>query len=180
TEQLLAGRERNVDDARLVFGERTGGEVLVVVSRADASRCAPDERGQAPSKRTVRPWRECYRSQSHSGYVSFCSMTSNDALSVLASTFAMMLAAPHAEASGFLNPRIADPHGHPALSNPYAVYFNPAALGGIEGTQIVLDGTFAYRTVDVDRAPSALSPLSMQALQDPTYRASNTGPSHAG
>ena len=48
-------------------------------------------------------------------------------------------------ASGFLNPRLADPHAHPALANPYAIYFNPAALGGIEGTQIVIDGTLAYR-----------------------------------
>jgi long-chain fatty acid transport protein len=60
------------------------------------------------------------------------------------------------------------------------VYFNPAALGGIEGTQIVLDGTFAYRTVDVDRAPSALSPSLIQSPQDPLYRATNTGSSHAG
>jgi long-subunit fatty acid transport protein len=106
-------------------------------------------------------------------------MTRNDALPCLAFTLTLALSA-SASASGFLNPRIADPHGHPALSNPYAVYFNPAALGGIEGTQIVLDGTFAYRTVDVDRAASALSPSGIQPANDPLYRASNTGSSHAG
>jgi long-subunit fatty acid transport protein len=106
-------------------------------------------------------------------------MTRNDALPSLAFTLALAVAS-RGEASGFLNPRLADPHGHPALSNPYAVYFNPAALGGIEGTQIVVDGTFAYRTVDVDRAASALSPSGAQPPQDPTYIASNTGSSHAG
>jgi long-chain fatty acid transport protein len=106
-------------------------------------------------------------------------MTRNDALPCLVFALSTALAS-RAEASGFLNPRIADPHGHPALSNPYAVYFNPAALGGIEGTQIVLDGTLAYRTVDVDRAASGLSPSAIQQPQDPTYRAANTGSSHAG
>ena len=70
-------------------------------------------------------------------------------------------------------PARADAHGHPALANPYAIYFNPAALGGIDGTQIVLDGTLAYRHVTYDRAASALSaPMS---LGDPTYVAANTG-----
>jgi long-chain fatty acid transport protein len=87
--------------------------------------------------------------------------------------------APSAKASGFLNPRLADPHGHPALSNPYAVYFNPAALGGIEGTQLVVDGTLVYRTVDFDRARSALSPSALQP-PDPTYVGSNSGSAHAG
>ncbi|HEY3595632.1 MAG TPA: hypothetical protein VGL13_17215, partial [Polyangiaceae bacterium] len=54
--------------------------------------------------------------------------------------------APLARGSGFLNPRLADPHGHPALANPYAVYFNPGALGGQQGTQLVIDGTLAFRT----------------------------------
>jgi long-chain fatty acid transport protein len=85
-----------------------------------------------------------------------------------------------ARASGFLNPRLADPHGHPALANPYAVYFNPAALGGIVGTQIVVDGTLVYRTVDFNRAPSALSPSGLQSTTDPTYVGANTGSAHAG
>ena len=87
--------------------------------------------------------------------------------------------APAARASGFLNPRLADPHGHPALANPYAVYFNPAALGGIEGSRVVLDGTLAFRTVDYNRAASALTPSPMQR-PDPTYVGSNTGSAHAG
>src|SRR5262245_34294527 len=88
-------------------------------------------------------------------------------------------AAAPASASGFLNPRLADPHGHPALANPYAIYFNPAALGGIEGSEVVVDGTLAYRTVDYNRAAAALSPSPSQT-RDPTYVASNTGAAHAG
>jgi long-chain fatty acid transport protein len=92
---------------------------------------------------------------------------------------ALGYAAP-ARASGFLNPRLADPHGHPALSNPYAIYFNPGALGGQQGTQIVVDGTLAFRTVDVNRVASALSPNPRGAhLSDPLYAGSNTGSGRA-
>src|SRR5687768_3257174 len=84
-----------------------------------------------------------------------------------------------ASASGFLNPRLADPHGHPALANPYAIYFNPAALGGIHGTQIVVDGTLAWRTVDATRFASALSPPPGADTTDPNYAGSNTGDARA-
>jgi long-chain fatty acid transport protein len=90
-----------------------------------------------------------------------------------------LFGASSAGASGYLNPRVADPHGHPALSNPYAIYFNPAALGGMRGTHIVVDGTLAWRTVDVTRAESALSPQSPATLSDPNYVAANTGDAHA-
>jgi long-chain fatty acid transport protein len=87
---------------------------------------------------------------------------------------------PPALASGFLNPRLADPHGHPAIANPYALYFNPGALGGQQGTQIVVDGTLAFRTVDFDRATSALSPNPPgSGLSDPLYAGANTGSAHA-
>jgi long-chain fatty acid transport protein len=92
---------------------------------------------------------------------------------------ALLSAGGSARASGFLNPRIGDPHGSPALANAYAVYFNPAALGGIDGSQVVVDGTLAYRTVDYTRAVSALSPSSAQPL-NATYAAANTGNAHAG
>jgi long-subunit fatty acid transport protein len=84
-----------------------------------------------------------------------------------------------ADASGFLNPRLADPHGQPALSNPYAIYFNPAALGGIHGTEIVLDGTLVYRTVDYTRSPAALSPRSTPTKGDALYVSTNIGDAHA-
>src|SRR6266536_1898186 len=90
----------------------------------------------------------------------------------IAGAFAVigLVAARQAGASGFLNPRLADPHGHPALANPYAVYFNPGALGGSQGTQIVVDGTFVFRTMDYNRSASALSPnATRSSLSDPTY-----------
>jgi long-chain fatty acid transport protein len=91
-----------------------------------------------------------------------------------------MFAGTNARASGFLNPRLADPHGHPALANPYAIYFNPAALGGMRGTHVLVDGTLAFRTIDFVRSPTALSPLGMGSLSDPNYVAANTGAAHAG
>ncbi|MET0592896.1 MAG: outer membrane protein transport protein [Polyangiaceae bacterium] len=92
---------------------------------------------------------------------------------------AALFAGGKAEASGYLNPRIADPHGHPALANPYAIYFNPAALGGMRGTNIVVDGTLAWRTVDFTRSATALSPQTPASLNDPDYVAANTGDAHA-
>jgi long-chain fatty acid transport protein len=92
---------------------------------------------------------------------------------------ACLLSASSAHASGYLNPRLADPRGHPALSNPYAIYFNPAALGGMRGTNIVVDGTLAWRTADVTRFATALSPLLPGSPDDPTYVRSNTGDAHA-
>ncbi|HMI83303.1 MAG TPA: outer membrane protein transport protein [Polyangiaceae bacterium] len=84
-----------------------------------------------------------------------------------------------ARASGYLNPRLADPHGHPALANPYAIYFNPAALGGLRGTHVVVDGTLAWRTADFTRRASALSPQAPGTVNDPTYVEANTGDAHA-
>jgi long-chain fatty acid transport protein len=86
----------------------------------------------------------------------------------------------YARASGFAVPQVGDPHGHPAMANPYAIFFNPGAVGGAHGTHLVLDASLIYRTVDVERAPSALSPLAPSLLADPTYVAANTGSSHAG
>jgi long-subunit fatty acid transport protein len=84
-----------------------------------------------------------------------------------------------ARASGYLNPRLADPHGHPAMPNPYAIYFNPAALGGLRGTHLVVDGTLAWRTVDISRSASALSPQTPGTLSDPNYVSANTGDGRA-
>lgn len=87
----------------------------------------------------------------------------------------LLVSGREALASGFLNPRLADPHGHPALANPYAIYFNPGALGGMTGTNIVVDATLAYRHASFDRAASGLSPANAEMGTDPTYIAANTG-----
>ena len=94
-------------------------------------------------------------------------------------TAATLLAPSSALASGFMNPRLADPHGHPAMPNPYAIYFNPAAIGGMRGTHLLADGTLAWRTVDFTRNATALSPQNPSTLGDPAYVAANTGDAHA-
>jgi long-chain fatty acid transport protein len=80
-----------------------------------------------------------------------------------------------AEASGFLAARFGADHGNPMTGNPFAVYFNPAALGGLQETQLTLDTSIAYRTVDYTRSERALSPSTTQPSGDPVYRDANTG-----
>jgi long-chain fatty acid transport protein len=69
--------------------------------------------------------------------------------------------------------------GQPALATPYAVYFNPAAMAGSTGSQVVVDLLVGARSMEYDRSLSALSP---SAPGDPMagnaiYKAANTGQS---
>jgi long-chain fatty acid transport protein len=80
-----------------------------------------------------------------------------------------------AHAAGFSTSRFGSDHGSPALSNPYAVYFNPAAMGGMEGSQLTLDGTVALRTAEYTRFDSSLSPSDPAIKSDPAYVRANTG-----
>ena len=89
----------------------------------------------------------------------------------LASTF---VASP-ADASGFLNARYGGDYGSPAIGSPYSVYFNPAAIGEVKGTQLVLDGMFVYRGAKYVRPDSALSPSAGKSATEPVYAAANTG-----
>jgi long-subunit fatty acid transport protein len=82
-----------------------------------------------------------------------------------------------ASASGLINPHVGDVQGQPELANPYAVFFNPAALGGITGTQVVLDGAFVLAVIKFDRT-APLSPSMSNIPNDPNraqYLATNTG-----
>jgi long-chain fatty acid transport protein len=85
-----------------------------------------------------------------------------------------------ADASGFLTAKFGSDHGNPMTGNPYAVYFNPAALGGVNASMLTLDGSFAYRTVDYTRSEGALTPSTSQLKGDPQYRDANTGAAHLG
>jgi long-subunit fatty acid transport protein len=90
---------------------------------------------------------------------------------------APVLCARPAAASGLLNPFVCDPHGQPGLANVYAVDFNPAALGGLHGTNIVVDGALAVGYVAYDRT-TPLSPGSTNTAASPNgaaYVATNTG-----
>jgi long-chain fatty acid transport protein len=85
-----------------------------------------------------------------------------------------------AQASGYLVARFGADHGSPSTANPYAVYFNPAAMGGTEGTNLTLEVAPLWRTVNYTRTPDA---LGNAALRDPDntspaalrYRDANTG-----
>jgi long-chain fatty acid transport protein len=85
------------------------------------------------------------------------------------------LAANDAHASGFLYSKFGGDYGQPAIGSPYSVYFNPAAIGDAHGTQIVLDGMFAFRHATYDRPASALSPSIGKSASEPVYAAANTG-----
>src|SRR6478609_7306262 len=89
--------------------------------------------------------------------------------------------APDAHASGYLAARFGADHGTPAMANAYAVYFNPAAMGGTgSGTQLVLDGTVLLRQVSYFRPTDALSPSPSNSGGDALYRSANTGQAKLG
>lgn len=90
---------------------------------------------------------------------------------------AALLASRVADAGGFSTARFGSDHGNPMTGSAYAVYFNPASLGGIDGSQLTLDLNVAYRRAEYTRSESALSPKS-QPVGDPVYRDANTGNAH--
>ncbi len=87
---------------------------------------------------------------------------------------ATVLAPTTAHASGYLAARFGSDYGTPAMANPFAIYFNPAAMGGTKGTQIAGDLSLIYRHATYTRPAAALSPNASKAT-DPAYSASNTG-----
>lgn len=84
-----------------------------------------------------------------------------------------------AHASGFIYTKFGGDYGSAALGSPYSVYFNPAAIGETHGTNVVVDGMFAYRYAKYDRPASALSPGPGKTGTDPVYVAANTGTAKA-
>lgn len=80
-----------------------------------------------------------------------------------------------AKASGYLTARFGADDGTPAMPNTYAIYFNPAALGGTTGTTMTGDVSLLLRWAQYRRGDDALSPSDQASLNDPTYKGSNTG-----
>lgn len=80
-----------------------------------------------------------------------------------------------ARASGYLTARFGADHGTPAQPNTFAVYFNPAALGGTTGTTITGDVAVLLRYAQYTRTPDALSPSNDALLADQSYVDANTG-----
>lgn len=95
--------------------------------------------------------------------------------SALAVMTALVTSAHDANASGYLTARFGTDHGTPVMPNAFAMYFNPAALGGTKGTTITGDASVLLRFASYERGPNALSPSDPALLNDPTYVASNTG-----
>lgn len=89
---------------------------------------------------------------------------------------AAVLAPSTAHASGYLAARFGSDYGTPAMANPYAIYFNPAAMGGTTGTQLTGDLSLLIRHASYTRPASALSPNASKPT-DANYAASNTGTS---
>jgi len=89
-----------------------------------------------------------------------------------------LLGTSDARASGYLTARFGSDHGTPAAPNTYAIYFNPAALGGTEGTTITGDVALALRWAHYKRPDTALSPSGGgrdRLLADQKYFDANTG-----
>jgi long-chain fatty acid transport protein len=87
-----------------------------------------------------------------------------------------VLIAPRASrATGILSAEYGSDHGQPAIASPYAVYFNPAAMAGMQQNELVVDGLVAARSLEYDRSASALSPSGSAMLANPTYVGANTG-----
>jgi len=90
-----------------------------------------------------------------------------------------LVVAGQAHASGLLTARYGADDGSPAMPNGYAIYYNPAALGGAEGTTITGDASAAMRFVSYQRPESALSPSNPTFRTDPSfvdkYVKANTG-----
>ncbi len=94
---------------------------------------------------------------------------------VLSAALGVALGTTTARASGFLTSQFGSDHGSPSLANPYDVYFNPGAMAGAKGSQIVVDGVLALHWATYDRSATALSSSLPSAANNPTYRQANTG-----
>lgn len=80
-----------------------------------------------------------------------------------------------ADASGYLTARFGADHGTPAHPNAFAIYFNPAALGGTRGTTLTGDVGVLLRFARYNRTGDALSPSNDGLKSDQRYVDANTG-----
>ncbi len=78
------------------------------------------------------------------------------ALSLALALPAVSLDTAPAHASGLLAARFGGEHGHPTTDNLTAIYYNPAGLSLLGGTRLMIDGTFAWRSLIYDRDPASI------------------------
>ena len=81
----------------------------------------------------------------------------------------LILSSSVVQASGFVVARFGGEHGHPTSDNLSAMYYNPAALTLGKGFRLMIDGTFAHRSVDFTRAEEAISSPGVGTPSDALY-----------
>ncbi|MFO0749949.1 MAG: outer membrane protein transport protein [Myxococcota bacterium] len=74
----------------------------------------------------------------------------------LGAALALVAPASVAHASGLLVARFGGEWGNPMTDHLAALYYNPAGLALLDGTQLQLDGSFALRSFTYDRDPGAI------------------------
>jgi long-chain fatty acid transport protein len=72
----------------------------------------------------------------------------------ITSALALLTAAGTASASGLGTARFGAEHGHPATTNPTALYYNPAGISAATGLNIYADGNLAWRIAGFEREAS--------------------------
>ena len=113
------------------------------------------------------------RLQSSSGLLSL--LTRSAVASAVALAAVAAVGENDAHASGYLSARFGADLGGPQQANGYAVYYNPAALGGTKGTTLTGDLTLAVRFASYERPVSALSPSKDEILLKDDYVKANSG-----
>lgn len=77
----------------------------------------------------------------------------------LAAACSLAAVASQAHASGLLVARFGGEWGNPVTDHLAALYFNPAGLALLDGTQLQLDGSFALRAFTYTRSPDAIDDI---------------------
>src|SRR6266567_849013 len=73
---------------------------------------------------------------------------------VLAAAIALAPLAAHA--TGIMVARFGGERGNPMTFDPTALYYNPAGIAWSHGTNIYVEGLFAYRSFSFDRNPAGI------------------------
>lgn len=84
----------------------------------------------------------------------------------------LMVTSSTALASGFAAARLGGIHGNPVSVSPASIYWNPGAMAFIDGNELMLDATFAYRTATYEKFEGD---VGQNANLNPTEIEANTG-----
>lgn len=77
----------------------------------------------------------------------------------------MLTIASRAEASGYGTARFGGEHSTAADGLPTAIYYNPAALSLLDGQQLLIDASIAFRSASYLRARDAIDSSTLAAVQ---------------